>query len=189
MAWILDWQPWWISAGRSTLSWPVTPLTPESFESTNQSVNGLNLGFPSDEVTVASATHLPIEWELEIQLLRTLCIRMASSAKRFQRYHWGWVLILSASACDSYFTLACKQFTSSSREYRHHCGELSFVMDIKLRALLDRCSEEEREVIERWFKNFQAIELSKLNGISIARGASITCPLYQWWPSVRFYPE
>tara|TARA_B100001057_G_scaffold314732_1_gene314821 strand:- start:247 stop:516 length:270 start_codon:yes stop_codon:yes gene_type:complete len=89
------------------------------------------------------------------------------------------VLILSVGARDAYFTLACKQFTSRSQEYRHHCGELSFVMNIKLQELLDRCSKEEREVIERWFKNFQAIELSKMNGISIARGASTTCPLYQ----------
>ena len=89
------------------------------------------------------------------------------------------MLILSAGARDAYFTLACKQFTGRSREYRHYCGELSFVMNIKLQELLDRCSKEEREVIERWFKNFQAIELSKLNGISIARGASTTCPLYQ----------
>ena len=58
--------------------------------------------------------------------------------------------------------------------------KLSFVMNIKLQALLDRCSKEERAAIERWFENFQAIELSKMNGISIARGASTSCPLYQW---------
>ena len=51
-------------------------------------------------------------------------------------------------------------------------------MNIKLQEILEKCSQEEREVIERWFKNFQALELSKLNGISIARGASTTCPLY-----------
>lgn len=57
--------------------------------------------------------------------------------------------------------------------------KLSFVMNIKLQALLDSCSKEERAAIERWFENFQAIELSKMNGISIARGASTSCPLYQ----------
>ena len=52
-------------------------------------------------------------------------------------------------------------------------------MNIKLQALLDRCSKEERAAIEKWFENFQAIELSKMNGISIARGASTSCPIYQ----------
>jgi len=50
-------------------------------------------------------------------------------------------------------------------------------MDIELQIILEKCTNEEREVIERWFNNFQAIELSKFNGISIARGASTACQL------------
>lgn len=46
------------------------------------------------------------------------------------------------------------------------------------REVLDRCNEEEREAVERWFKSFQAISLSKLNGMSVARGTSMSCPLY-----------
>ena len=38
-------------------------------------------------------------------------------------------------------------------------------MEIELQTILEKCTKEEREVIERWFNNFQAIELSKFNGI------------------------
>ena len=59
----------------------------------------------------------------------------------------------------------------------------SFAMDPEVRQvlqreILDRCNEEEREAVERWFKSFQAIGLSKLNGMSVARGTTMSCPLY-----------
>ena len=41
-----------------------------------------------------------------------------------------------------------------------------------LQELLGRTTLEEREVIERWFQNFQAIGLSKRQGMSTARGAA-----------------
>ena len=41
-----------------------------------------------------------------------------------------------------------------------------------LQGLLDHTTLEEREVIERWFQNFQAIGLSKRQGMSTARGAA-----------------
>ena len=41
-----------------------------------------------------------------------------------------------------------------------------------LQELLDRTTLGEREVIERWFQNFQAIGLSKRQGMSTARGAA-----------------
>ncbi len=50
-------------------------------------------------------------------------------------------------------------------------------MDSKLKAALSRCNEEEREAVERWFKSFQAIGVSKRNGMSVARGAATSCPI------------
>ena len=52
------------------------------------------------------------------------------------------------------------------------------VRQVLQREILDRCNEEEREAVERWFKSFQAIGLSKLNGMSVARGTTMSCPLY-----------
>ena len=46
------------------------------------------------------------------------------------------------------------------------------------REILDRCNEEERKAVERWFESFQAIGLSKLNGMSVARGTTMSCPLF-----------
>ena len=40
----------------------------------------------------------------------------------------------------------------------------SEVQEVLQREILERCNEEEREAVERWFKSFQAIGLSKLNG-------------------------
>ena len=54
----------------------------------------------------------------------------------------------------------------------------SKVQEVLQREILERCNEEEREAVERWFKSFQAIGLSKLNGMSMARGTSMSCPLY-----------
>ena len=96
----------------------------------------------------------------------------------FQNDFVGWVFLLNNDVSDAFCTGPCRQFTVPAGELRHHKLKLSFVMNIKLQEILEKCSQEEREVIERWFKNFQAIELSRLNGISIARGASTTCPLY-----------
>ena len=96
----------------------------------------------------------------------------------FQDYIVEWVFLLNNGLRDAYCTGPCRQFTVTAGEWRHYGLRLSFVMNIKLQEILEKCNKEEREVIERWFKNFQAIELSKLNGISIARGASTTCPLY-----------
>ena len=52
------------------------------------------------------------------------------------------------------------------------------VRQVLQREILDRCNEEEREAVERWFNSFQAIGLSKLNGMSVARGTTMSCPLY-----------
>ncbi len=52
------------------------------------------------------------------------------------------------------------------------------VPEILQREILDRCNAEEREAVERWFKSFQAIGLSKRNGMSVARGTTMSCPLY-----------
>ena len=41
-----------------------------------------------------------------------------------------------------------------------------------LQELLGRTTLEKREVVERWFQNFQAIGLSKCQGMSTARGAA-----------------
>ena len=54
----------------------------------------------------------------------------------------------------------------------------SEVPEILQREILDRCNAEEREAVERWFKSFQAIGLSKRNGMSVARGTTMSCPLY-----------
>ena len=54
----------------------------------------------------------------------------------------------------------------------------SQIRQVLQREILERCNEEEREAVERWFKSFQAIGLSKLNGMSVARGTTMSCPLY-----------
>ena len=48
-----------------------------------------------------------------------------------------------------------------------------------LKEILGRTTLEEREVIERWFQNFQTIGLSKRQGMSTARGAAMACQLSQ----------
>ncbi|QNI58916.1 hypothetical protein SynBIOSU31_02050 [Synechococcus sp. BIOS-U3-1] len=54
----------------------------------------------------------------------------------------------------------------------------SQIRKVLQREILERCNEEEREAVERWFKSFQAIGLSKRNGMSVARGTTMSCPLY-----------
>ena len=46
-------------------------------------------------------------------------------------------------------------------------------MDLNLVNFLARCQEEEREAIERWFNEFQPIELSRVGTMSVARGTSM----------------
>ena len=46
-------------------------------------------------------------------------------------------------------------------------------MDLNLVNFLARCQEEEREAIERWFKEFQPIELSRVGTMSVARVTSM----------------
>ncbi len=52
------------------------------------------------------------------------------------------------------------------------------IRQVLQREILERCNKEEREAVERWFKSFQAIGLSKLSGMSVARGTTMSCPLY-----------
>ena len=64
-------------------------------------------------------------------------------------------------------------YTLKTQQNRQNKLNWSTNMDLNLVNFLARCQEEEREAIERWFKEFQTIELSRFGTMSVARVTSM----------------
>ena len=64
-------------------------------------------------------------------------------------------------------------YTPKTQQNRQNNLNRSTIVDLNLVNFLARCQEEEREAIERWFNEFQPIELSRVGTMSVARGTSM----------------
>ena len=73
---------------------------------------------------------------------------------------------------DAFCTPAGDTFSGGRRRSRSGLLEQKSVMHSTLQTALSHGNPEERDVIERWFQNFQTIGLSKRQGMSAARGAA-----------------